>query len=55
MVEKLAAAIDEALVRTVGAETLDYDRYKRASEFNNGPLNYAYKVPIEQVRRSLQI
>jgi predicted nucleotide-binding protein len=52
-VEQLSAAIDDALVRTFGADTLDYDRYRHASEFNNGPFNYAYDVPIREVHQSL--
>ncbi|MGA7329395.1 MAG: nucleotide-binding protein [Rhodomicrobium sp.] len=53
-VDKLSAAIDEALVRTFGAGSLDYKRYSRASSFNNGPFNYAYQVPISSVHQSLE-
>jgi predicted nucleotide-binding protein len=52
-VEQLSAAIDEALVRTFGPDTLDYDRYHYAAEFDNGPHNYAYEVPIAEVHQSL--
>ena len=52
-VEKLAASIDDALVRTFGADTLEYERYRRAAEFNNGPFNYAHDVPIHEVHQSL--
>jgi CAP12/Pycsar effector protein, TIR domain len=52
-VQRLSAAIDESLVRTFGADTLDYKRYRYASEFDNGPHNYAYHVPIADVQRSL--
>jgi predicted nucleotide-binding protein len=52
-VEKLTASIDDALVRTFGADTLEYDRYRHAAEFNNGPFNYAYDVPIHEVHQSL--
>src|SRR5208282_51711 len=48
-VERLAAAIDEALVRTFGADSADFDRYRAASIFDNGPFNYAYAVPISDV------
>src|ERR1051326_8398473 len=48
-VEQLSAAVDESLVRTFGADTLDYDRYRLAAEFDNGPHNYAYRVPIADV------
>jgi hypothetical protein len=44
---KLSAAIDEGLIRTFGPDTLDYERYKSASHFNNGPFNYAHQVPIQ--------
>lgn len=52
-VERLSAAIDEALVRTFGADSADFDRYRAASAFDNGPFNYAYAVPISDVHRSL--
>ncbi len=52
-VEALAAAVDESLVRTFGADTLDYRRYSDAGFFNNGPFNYAFEVPITQVHASL--
>jgi predicted nucleotide-binding protein len=29
-------------------------RYSRAAEFDNGPFNYAYEVPIHQVQESLR-
>jgi hypothetical protein len=41
-VKQLSAAIDDALVRTFGPDTIDYDRYRRAADFDNGPHNYAY-------------
>jgi predicted nucleotide-binding protein len=52
-VEALAAAVDEALIRTFGADTLDYRRYSDAGYFDNGPFNYAHQVPISQVHASL--
>jgi hypothetical protein len=52
-VEQLNAAIDDALIRTFGADTIEYDRYRHAAEFDNGPFNYAYEVPIAEVQRSL--
>lgn len=52
-VEALAAAVDEALIRTFGADTLDYQRYSDAGFFDNGPFNYAYQVPIREVHASL--
>jgi predicted nucleotide-binding protein len=52
-VAALSAAVDDALVRTFGADTLDYKRYCDAAYFDNGPINYAYRVPIEKVQESL--
>lgn len=51
---RLRAAIDDALVRTFGAATPDYERYCGAAELDNGPFNYAYEVPITSVRASLK-
>ncbi len=52
-VEALAAAVDDSLVRTFGADTLDYRRYSDAGFFDNGPFNYAFQVPLSQVHASL--
>lgn len=52
-VEALAASVDDALVRTFGHDTIEYNRYKDAAHFDNGPFNYAYAVPIHEVRQSL--
>lgn len=52
-VKALSASIDDALVRTFGAESLEYKRYENAADFDNGPHNYAYPVPIQQVHQSL--
>src|SRR5271170_3419681 len=51
--DALAAAVDEALVRTFGAQTLDYERYKYAKDFDRGPYNYAYQVPAHQFQASI--
>jgi predicted nucleotide-binding protein len=51
---QLSAAIDEGIVRTFGADTLDYERYHNAGYFNNGPFNYAYPVAITEVHQSLE-
>lgn len=49
-IPRLRAAIDEALVRTFGADTADYHRYRRATDLARrlltGPL-----MPIADVRR----
>src|SRR4051812_20835895 len=52
-VKALSASIDDALVRTFGADTLEYKRCKDASHFNNGQFNYIYEVPIQDVHQSL--
>jgi hypothetical protein len=52
-VEALGASVDEALVRTFGANTVDYNRYADAAIFDNGPHNYAHQVPIGQVHATL--
>jgi hypothetical protein len=52
-VEKMAAAVDDALVRTFGNDSLDYERYREAASFDNGPHNYAFEVPLHQVQQSL--
>jgi predicted nucleotide-binding protein len=52
-VQQLAAAVDDALVRTFGPDSIEHDRYRFAAEFDNGPFNYAYEVPIGDVHRSL--
>jgi predicted nucleotide-binding protein len=52
-VDKLSAAVEDALMRTFGSESLEYDRYRTAAQFDNGPFNYAYQVPIQQVQQSL--
>jgi predicted nucleotide-binding protein len=52
-VEALAAAVDDSLIRTFGADTLDYRRYSDAGFFDNGPFNYAFEVPISKVQASL--
>jgi predicted nucleotide-binding protein len=51
--DALEAAVDDTLVRTFGADTLDYQRYKSAAEFDRGPYNYAYKVPPQQFQASV--
>jgi len=51
--DALEASIDEALVRTFGADTLDYERYKPAKEFYRGPYNYAYEVPQQAFQASI--
>src|SRR5438132_445031 len=52
-IDRLSVAIDEALVRTFGGDSLDYERYKSASDFDNGPHNSAYEVPLSDVHQSL--
>jgi predicted nucleotide-binding protein len=52
-VDRLSVSIDDALIRTFGVNTTDYNLYKDAVTFNNGPYNYAYEVPIHLVQQSL--
>src|SRR5713101_4504430 len=52
-IHALSAAIEDALGRTFGADTIEYNRYKNAAFFDNGPYNYAYEVPIHEVHQSL--
>jgi predicted nucleotide-binding protein len=52
-VDKLSASIDDSLVRTFGHNTIEYDRYKDATHFDNGPHSSAYRVPIHEVQQSL--
>ncbi len=52
-VEALAAAVDDALIRTFGVDTVDYKLYCDAAHFDNGPFNYAYPVAISKVHESL--
>jgi len=53
-VDRLSASIDDALIRTFGVNTTDYNLYKAAVTFNNGPHNYAYEVTIHLVQQSLR-
>jgi predicted nucleotide-binding protein len=53
-VQQLSAAVDDALVRTFGQDSIEYERYGRAAEFDNGPFNYAYEVPIHEVQESFR-
>jgi predicted nucleotide-binding protein len=52
-VDRLSASIDDALIRTFGINTTDYNLYRDAVTFYNGPHNYAYEVPIHLVQQSL--
>jgi hypothetical protein len=48
-IPRLSAAIDEALVRTFGANTLDYERYRRATDLARR-ITVGPPLAIEQVR-----
>jgi hypothetical protein len=52
-IKKLEADIDEALVRTFGGETLDYDRYNPAATFDWGPVFMGDETPIHEVHDAL--
>ena len=51
--DPLAASIEDALARTFGHGTVEYNRYKSAAYLDNGPFNYMYDVDIGEVRQSL--
>ena len=51
--DALEVSIDDALVRTFGADTLDYERYKFAKDFDRGPYNYAYPVQPHEFQASI--
>lgn len=53
-VEALSASVEDALVRTFGTHTTDYNLYRDAAFFDNGPFNYARAVPIWEVHASLE-
>ena len=53
-VDALTASIDDALVRTFGANTLDYSRYARAKIFDFGPYSYLDEVKPAVVRAALE-
>ncbi len=51
--DALEASIDEALVRTFGADTLDYERYVSAAAFVRGAYNYMHPTRPQEFQRSL--
>ena len=51
--DALEASIDDALVRTFGANTLDYERYKFAKDFDRGPYNYVERVQPHEFQPSI--
>ena len=51
--DRLTASIDDALVRTFGADTVEYDRYRHAKYLDNGPHNMVHRAAIAEVRQSL--
>jgi predicted nucleotide-binding protein len=52
-VQKMSAAIGDALVRTFGSDSLDYERYKEAERFLNRPFSVGGAEPLEAFRRFL--
>lgn len=48
-IPRLSAAVDEALVRIFGANTLDYQRYRRATDLARR-ISVGPPLPIERVR-----
>jgi predicted nucleotide-binding protein len=53
-VVKLNAAVDEALVRTFGSDSLDYERYQDAACLDNGPHYLGVRTPLMEVRQTLE-
>lgn len=51
-ITKMTAAIEDALVRTFGSDSVDYGRYKEAAYF--GSYMYIGKVPIKDIQSSLE-
>ena len=51
--DALEAAIDAALVRTFGADTLDYARYEFAKAFDRGPFSYMQPTSPAEFQRSI--
>ena len=49
-VEALSAAVDEALIRTFGAETLDYKRYSDAASLTTVPLTTLFRSRSDRFR-----
>jgi predicted nucleotide-binding protein len=51
--DALVASIDEALVRTFGADTLDYERYEFAKVFDRGQYNYMHPTKAREYQASI--
>ena len=51
--ERLSVAVEAALTRTFGYETIEYNRYKDAALFS-WPVNYASEVPLHRIQESLE-
>jgi hypothetical protein len=51
--DALVASIDDALVRTFGADTLDYERYRSAKYFERGPYNSMHPTKPAEFQRSI--
>ena len=51
--ERVSAAVEAALAQTFGHGTVEFNRYSDASTFN-WPLNYAFKVPLNQIQDNLR-
>jgi hypothetical protein len=51
--DALVASIDDALVRTFGADTLDYERYQSAKYLERGPYNSMHPTKPAELQRSI--
>jgi hypothetical protein len=49
-VEQLRAAVEDAIVRTFGQDTVEYERYQHAAYFDNGPLLMQFQSATCTVR-----
>ena len=53
-VAKLNAAVADALARTFGNDSLEYERYGDAARIDNGPHSTMGEVPMHMVRQTLE-
>lgn len=53
-IDSLAASIDEALQRTFGPDTEEYNRYSSAAFINTGPVSYMQDTPLHVVQEAVR-
>jgi predicted nucleotide-binding protein len=54
ILEKLEASIDDGLMRTFGADSVEYARYVPAASFDTGPLNMYHDTPLDEVQEHVE-